>query len=185
MVGKLAQAMLRLLAAWCMMATVTPALAQTGPALDTYRLGVGDRLTVTVYGEDKISGPLTIDPEGGITMPLAGRIAAEGLTIAQLTEAIRSALAGGYLRSPSVAVQVLSLRPFYILGEVNKPGEYEFAKGLTVMDAVAMAQGFTYRARKSAVFVTHRGEPREMRIAVTPGLLVMPGDTIRVGERYF
>ena len=86
-------------------------------------------------------------------------------------------------KSPSV--QVLTFRPWFILGEVNKPGQYEFSTGLTVVDAIAIAEGFTYRARKSAVFVTHRGDAHELRIAVTPGLLVVPGDTIRVGERYF
>jgi polysaccharide export outer membrane protein len=163
----------------------TPAVAGADTALQSYRLGPGDRVAVIVYGEDKIGGQLAVDPEGGITLPLAGRIAAEGRTIAELTEAIRAALAAGYLRNPSVAVQELSFRPFFILGEVNKPGQYEFSKGLTVVDAIAMAEGFTYRARKSAVFVTHRGEPREQRVRVTPGLMVVPGDTIRIGERYF
>jgi len=171
-------------------AGAAPATGQTPPApadnaIASYRLGSGDRLAVAVYGEDKISGPLTIDPEGAIALPLAGRIVAEGKTIAELTEAIRATLAAGYLRQPSVAVQVLSFRPWYILGEVNKPGQYEFSKGLTVLDAIAIAEGFTYRARKSAVFVTHRGQASEQRLAVTPGLLVIPGDTIRVGERYF
>ncbi len=154
-------------------------------ALQAYRLGPGDRLAITVYGEDKLGGQIAVDPEGAITLPLAGRIGAEGKTIAELTEAIRAALADGYLRNPSVAVQVFSFRPFFILGEVAKPGQYEFSKGLTVIDAIAMAEGFTYRARKSAVFITHRGEPKEQRVPVTPGLMVMPGDTIRVGERYF
>jgi polysaccharide export outer membrane protein len=164
----------------------TPALPDADPAaLQGYRLGAGDRLAVTVYGEDKLGGPMTIDPEGGITLPLAGRIAAEGKTIAELTEAIRSALAAGYLRQPSVAVQVLTYRPYYVLGEVNKPGQYEFSKGLTVLDAIATAAGFTYRARKGAVFVTHRGQDSELRLAATPSLMVVPGDTIRVGERYF
>lgn len=164
----------------------TGAIPPGAPAgLQGYRLGTGDHLSVIVYGEDKISGPTTIDPEGNITLPLAGSIVAAGKTIAELTEAIRAALAAGYMRQPSVAVQVLSFRPYYILGEVNKPGEYEYSNGLTVMDAIAVAQGFTYRARKSTVFVTHRGASVEQRIAVTPGLAVVPGDTIRVGERYF
>jgi protein involved in polysaccharide export with SLBB domain len=176
--------------AWTWSALTGPALAQAAPpageiALQSYRLGVGDRLAVRVYGEDKLGGPMTVDPEGGITLPLAGRIVAEGKSIAELTEAIRAALADGYLRQPSVAVQVLSFRPWYILGEVNKPGQYEFTKGLTVLNAIAIAEGFTYRARKSAVFVTHRGQARELRMVVAPNLMVVPGDTIRVGERYF
>lgn len=178
-------------------AGICPASAQTAsgavsalprPAADagaSYRLGAGDRLAVIVFAEDKISGPVTIDPEGGIAVPLAGWIPAEGRTVAELTEAIRATLAAGYLRQPSVAVQVLSLRPWYILGEVNKPGQYEYTKGLTVLDAIASAAGFTYRARKSMVFITHRGQASEQRIAVTPSLMVAPGDMIRVGERYF
>ncbi len=169
---------------WPALAQMTPPVT-AGDGLPSYRLGAGDRLAVIVYGEDKISGSLTIDPEGGITVPLAGRIAAAGKTIAELTEAIRATLAAGYLRQPRVAVQVLIFRPYYILGEVNKPGQYEYSKGLTVVAAVAIAAGYTYRARKSAVFVTHSGQATELRIAVTPGLMVTPGDTIRVGERYF
>jgi protein involved in polysaccharide export with SLBB domain len=165
--------------------TAPPPAPSASSQLQAYRLGIGDKLAVTVFGEDKIGGQVSVDPEGAITLPLAGRFVAEGRTIDELSEDIRSALANGYLRHPSIAVQVVSFRPCYILGEVNKPGQYDFSKGLTVMDAIAMAAGFTYRARKSAVFITHRGNAKEQRTPVTPSLMVVPGDTIRVGERYF
>ena len=98
---------------------------------------------------------------------------------------IRDRLAAGYLRNPSVSIAILTFRPFYILGEVNKPGEYAYRKGLSVAEAVATAQGFSYRARKKYVFVKRAGASEEQKLELRPDLLVMPGDTLRIGERYF
>ena len=118
-------------------------------------------------------------------VPLIGKVRAEGRTVDAVSAEIRDRLAAGYLRNPSVSIAILTFRPFYILGEVNKPGEYADRKGLSVAEAVATAQGFSYRARKKYVFVKRAGASEELKLELRPDLLVMPGDTLRIGERYF
>nr|WP_246617142.1 polysaccharide biosynthesis/export family protein [Sphingomonas yunnanensis] len=162
-------------------ATPTPATSGTAP----YRLGSGDKLQIAVYGEQELTGEQLVGPDGSVTLPLIGRVAAAGRTAAQVSEDIRTRLADGFVQNPSVAVTIVAYRPFYILGEVNSPGQYEYAQGMTVLSAVARAGGFTYRAKKGEVFVKREGDPREYRVQVTNDLLIQPGDTIRVGERYF
>jgi len=165
-------------------AQATPSVAES-LALDTYQLGVGDRLIISVYGDDKVGGTQTVGPDGTIMLALIGRIPVEGRSSNQLAEDIRARLADGFIRSPSVTVQIETFRPYYILGEVNKPGEYPFVKGMTLMSAIAKAEGFTYRARKNWVFVTHKGHKAEERITISPEAMILPGDTVRVGERYY
>jgi len=150
-----------------------------------YQLGTGDKIRVIVFGETDLGGEFTVGADGTISLPLVGGIKAVGLTAAELQTAIETALKDGYLNDPKVNVEVLTFRPFYILGEVNKPGEYEFSNGLTVVKAVAMASGYTYRADKAHVFIEHAGKSVEARYDLTSSLPVMPGDTIRIGERYF
>lgn len=150
-----------------------------------YRLGPGDKLQIAVYGEQELSGEQLVGPDGTITLPLIGRVPARGRSAAQVSEDIRVRLADGFVQNPSVAVTIIAYRPFYILGEVNTPGQYEYAQGMTLLSAVARAGGFTYRAKKSEVFVKREGDPKEYRVRVTNDLMIQPGDTIRVGERYF
>lgn len=151
----------------------------------TYKLGVDDRVSLIVYGEQDLTKDFQIGPDGTIEVPLIGRVKAAGLTIGQLSETVRTRLADGYLRAPSVAMSIISFRPFYILGEVMKPGEYPYREGLTLAGAVATAGGYTYRAQRKRVFVRHAGSTEEQQIEVSPALVVAPGDTIRIGERYF
>lgn len=150
-----------------------------------YALGSGDKLQITVYGEEDLTGEQQVGPDGTVAMPLIGRIPAAGRTAAALSEDIRAKLAEGFVHNPSVTVTITTYRPFYILGEVNTPGQYEYAKGMSVLAAVARAGGFTYRAKKSEVFVRHEGGGAEQRVKLTSDLPVQPGDTIRIGERYF
>ena len=167
---------------------VAPALAQTAsavPGIGVYRLNSGDKLKIQVYGEENLSGEQVIGPDGSITLPLVGRVPAKGRTVADITEEVRTKLADGFVQNPSVAITIAAYRPFYILGEVNTPGQYEYAQGMTLLAAVARAGGYTYRAKKSEVWVKHEDSPEEERVQVTTGLLIQPGDTIRVGERYF
>jgi polysaccharide export outer membrane protein len=98
---------------------------------------------------------------------------------------VQTRLAAGYLVNPNVSMEILAFRPFYILGEVNKPGEYPYSVGLTVLNAVAKSEGFTYRADKNHVFIKRRGEDQEHRVDLSSSTIVQPGDTIRIGERYF
>jgi polysaccharide export outer membrane protein len=108
-----------------------------------------------------------------------------GLTPTQVAAQIRETLKGGYLLEPRVSIDVLTFRPFYILGEVNKPGEYPYSSGLTVDAAVAMAEGYTYRAEKKKVSIKHAGEELGHKEVLSPDLKVRPGDIIRIGERYW
>jgi polysaccharide export outer membrane protein len=163
-------------------APVPQAAAQQDGA---YRLGPTDKVRVMVYGEEQLTGEFTVGSNGAISFPLIGEVAAQGLTPRDLQGALEAKLGAGYLREPKVAVEVLTYRPFYILGEVNKPGEYPYSTGLTVLKAVATAQGFTYRANRGRVFVRHAGDKSEQKLELSGTTTVQPGDTIRIAERYF
>lgn len=159
-----------------------------GPALVDYRLGTGDKVRLIVFGEPSLSGEFVVSPSGVISAPLIGDIMASNLTVSALQNVVRTKLADGYLVDPRVSAEVLTYRPFYILGEVNKPGEYSFSSGLTIQKAIATAQGFTYRANTKRVFVKHGSDGQEQAYALDSAeatALVSPGDVIRVPERYF
>ncbi|RZL85980.1 MAG: polysaccharide export protein [Sphingomonas sp.] len=151
----------------------------------TYALSGGDRVRVVVFGNQSLGGEFTIGGSGFISLPLIGEVDVRGLTSTQLQDRIVARLADGYLKDPRVVVEVLTTRPFYILGEVNKPGQYPFANGLTVLGAVAQAGGYTYRAKTKQVLIKHAGEDTEAALSVTAATLVEPGDTIRIKERWF
>ncbi|HEY7798645.1 MAG TPA: polysaccharide biosynthesis/export family protein [Hyphomonadaceae bacterium] len=151
-----------------------------------YKLGPGDKLRVTVFGEENLSGEFTVSNNGGLAMPLVGEVRAGGLTPVLLQAAVQEKLSEtGMVRTPRVSIDVLNYRPFYILGEINKPGQYPYAIGMTVTKAVATAGGFTYRANDRMVYVTREGSAREVPVSVTAATWIGPGDTVRVAERSF
>ncbi len=178
-----------------MSALAVPVAAQPGDqappvapsALTEYRIAVNDVVKITVFEEPSLSGDFVVDSTGVIALRLIGDVKAEGYTIADLTKVIHAKYADGYLLDPKISVEMASFSPFYITGEVNAPGEYAYTNGLTVMNAIIRAKGYTYRANKNRVFIKHIDEnaerllPRES-VTTTP---VRPGDTIRVAERYF
>ena len=165
---------------------VAPApAAQAHTADSTYKLGPGDKLRLITFGEERLSGEFTVNELGGVSLPLIGEVKAGGLSLASFSAEVQTALANGFLRNPRVSVEVLNYRPFYILGEIAKPGEYPFINGLTVTNAVATAGGFTYRANVHRVFVRSQAETREHVVALTGLTPVHPGDTIRIPERLF
>ena len=145
----------------------------------------GEKIRVTVYGEDRLSGEYEVDPGGYVSLPLAGTIKAAGLSKPQLEQALAKKFRGEYLKNPKVTVDVSTFRPFYILGEVGKPGEYPFKSGLNVMSAIALAGGNTYRASKSNVLIQHAGDTGFHEYPLSPTIPVQPGDLIRLPERYF
>lgn len=234
------------------------AVAQARFNLGAYRLSVGDQISVEVVGEDSLSTETTVEGDGQVNLPLIGRLAAADLDVAALEGAVEAALRDGYLNNPVVNINVLTLAPitvigevqmpgeypyrgeltlmsivaraggfgpmanqtrvairaagaetaqefplslstvvapgdeirilkaaFYILGEVNRPGEYRHADELTAMNAVAMAQGFTTRANQTRVLIQRAGEREERAYRLTPDLRIYPGDTVRIAERYF
>jgi protein involved in polysaccharide export with SLBB domain len=149
------------------------------------RLAAGDKLRVTVFGEDRLSGEYQIDNSGAISLPLAGTIKAGGLTNPQLEEAIAAQLKAQYLRNPKVTVDVVTYRPIYVLGEVQKPGEYPFRSGLNVLSAIAISGGATYRANTTKVMIQRSGTNEMTEYPQSPQVMVMPGDVVRIPERYF
>jgi polysaccharide biosynthesis/export protein len=161
------------------------ALSQMPAAQTQYQLGPGDQLRVTVFGEEDLTGEYLVGAQGKIAFPLIGEFDAAGLTTDELAANLGQRLRQGYVRQPNISVQVANYRPFYILGEVQRPGTYPFSANLTVMSAVATAGGFTYRASTSRVFIKHAGEQSERNYPLSSGTAVLPGDTVRVAERYF
>jgi len=151
----------------------------------SYTLGSGDKVRVITYGEQDLTGEFNVNGLGDVSLPLIGTIHAGGLTLAEFTAKITAALSDGYFLNPRVSVEVLNFRPYYILGEVNKPGEYPFTSGLTVINAAATAGGYTYRANTHQIFLRGEHDLKEHKEPMTGTLLVHPGDTIRIPERFF
>lgn len=165
--------------------TSTPELRELAEAAAAeYQLGPGDELRVTVFGEPELTGGYTVGSRGTIAYPLVGEIEAVGLTIPAFTDRLRTALSA-YVRQPNVSIEVANYRPFFILGEVQRPGTYPFSANLTVPNAVATAGGFTYRANRNRIFIKHANEEAERSYPLTTSTPVLPGDTVRVGERLF
>jgi len=172
----------------------TPADQPLTPATDTirsgehvdYRLGAGDKLRISVFGEDTLSGEFLVPGGAGlIAFPLIGDVRAAGLTVNELQAEIEGKLKPDYLKDPHVSIEVLNYRPFYILGEVMKPGEYPYTNSLTVLNAVATANGFTYRANTHRVYIKRANSSKETEYPLDATTVVQPGDTIRIGERFF
>jgi polysaccharide export outer membrane protein len=173
------------------MAAASPALAYAAAtpqpaAYDAgYRLDAGDKLRVVVYGQEGLTNTYAIDAGGSITMPLIGSVPARGRTPAGLAAEITGKLRNGLIRDPSVAVEIESYRPFFILGEIAAPGQYPYVPNMSVESAVAIAGGFSPRARRDRVTLTHVDGSGASRIVVPLGTALGPGDTVLVGERWF
>jgi protein involved in polysaccharide export with SLBB domain len=147
------------------------------------RFAPGDKIRVIVFAEDKFSGEYQIDTDGSVSLPLIGTIEAAGLSKLELEQAITTKLKGN-LRNPKVTVEVVSYRPFYVLGEVQKPGEYPYRSGLNVMGAIAMAGGATYRANNWVVLIQRAGSNEFTEHPQSPSVPVLPGDVVRLRERF-
>jgi polysaccharide export outer membrane protein len=161
------------------------ARAEVGPLGPGYLLGPNDRIRLKVFGEGDITGDYEVDSSGYVSVPLAGRVRAAGRTTRQLEEAIAAALSRGLLRDPRVNVEVAIYRPFFILGEVKKAGEYPYKSGLTVLDAVASAGGYTYRANERKVVIRRAGSIVDEIYPLDVPVPIFPGDNIRIPERWF
>jgi polysaccharide export outer membrane protein len=145
----------------------------------------GDKLRVIVFGEDKLTGEYEVDPGGELSLPLAGTIHAGGLTKSELEQALGKKFRTEYLRNPKVTVDVITFRPFYVLGEVQKPGEYPYKGNLNVLSALAVAGGQTYRANNDKVMIQRAGDKEFRSYPLSISVPIYPGDLIRVPERYF
>lgn len=172
-----------------LLTSLTPLHAQTPqttkPAVH-YTLGVGDKLKVTIYNQKDLTGEYVIDGAGNLSLPLIDTtIKAKGLSLKALEERVIDTFKPDYLLNPKVSIQVLNYRPYYILGEIKNASSYPYVNGITYLNAVVIAGGFTYRAKESYVFVIRDTDPKQQEIKATLDQLVAPGDIIRVSERYF
>jgi protein involved in polysaccharide export with SLBB domain len=164
--------------------TVTSACVPDGTT--EFLLGSGDRVRINVFGAEQISGEYQVDLSGGLAVPLAGTIPALGITPKELGDRIAAKLREQHMMdNAQVSIEVLSTRPFYILGEVEKPGEYPFHAGLNIVSAVATAGGFRYRADQTYVLVRRGGQDDEVRVPFASAAPIFPGDIVRVPGRFF
>ncbi len=150
-----------------------------------YTLDTGDRLRVSVFGQEGVSNSYIVDAAGYVNIALIGPVAARGLTPPSLSQAIAARLRDGFVREPHVSVDVEAHRPFYILGEVNAPGQYPYQPGMSVETAIAIAGGYSPRADKRNAHLTRaiNGAPFKSKVPLQTQL--RPGDTVNVPERWF
>jgi len=151
-----------------------------------YLLGPGDEVRVLAYGLDSFSSNYVVSDNGNLSLPLIGDVSAAGQSVGQIQKAIIEQLATKQiLLNPVVNVQVNQYRPFFVMGEVKKPGEYQFRPGTSVLNAISMAGGYTFRANTSKVAITRRRGDGSFTAAATDNVVIQPGDTIRVFESWF
>lgn len=161
-----------------------PPLADDRPG--PYRLGAGDEVRITVFGQDQLSEKYLVGDDGAVALPLLGPVPAAGRTTTELAEAIAAALRARHLlQDPSVAVEVITYRPIFVLGEVNKPGQYPWQPGMTVVTAVAVAGGFTYRAVEDRASIIRSTDGRARESRASRSSLLRPGDVVTIFERHF
>jgi polysaccharide export outer membrane protein len=150
-----------------------------------YHLGTGDQIRVIVYGEDDLGGQFTVDGNGFVSLPLIGQVKASGFAAPDLEVQIVNKLADGYVNNPKVSVEITSYRPFYVIGQVNKPGEFPFVNGMTVLNAVALAGGYTEQADDADVYVRRNGTSKEEAVPADQTTRIYPGDVVRVPQTTF
>lgn len=154
---------------------------------ENYRLGPGDRVRLITYGEEQLSNEFRVSDSGNVALPLLGTVPARGLTTGELGSAIAQQLQRrNLLRSPSVSVEVVGYRPLFVLGEVARPGEYPYQPGMTMLSAVTVAGGFTYRGvQDRAYIVREQAATQAVEGLLRPQDYVQPGDVIKIYERVF
>jgi protein involved in polysaccharide export with SLBB domain len=166
-------------------ASIEDQQARAQAATTTPRLQPGEKIRIFVFGEASLSGDYEIDQSGFVSLPLAGTVKAAGFTQPELEQELAKKFRSQYLRNPKVTVTLVSLRPFYVVGEVEKPGEYPYKSGLNVLTALALAGGVTYRGSRSSVHIQRVGESGTREYPLSSSVMILPGDLIRVPERYF
>ena len=165
---------------------VPMAAAGGGSPGDSNKLGPNDRLRITVFGQPTLTGEYTLDGNGDLAFPLIGNVPANGVTTNQLQQAIAAKLKPDYMVNPNVSAEIVTRRPFYVIGEVQKPGNYPYVTDMTAVNAIAMAGGFTRRARKNDFYIRRLDKDGKMvRIEANAGTVLQAGDTLEVRERVF
>lgn len=148
-------------------------------------LSPGDTIRVTVFNEAQLTGTYQIDDDGFVSLPLAGTLKAGGLTKVEFERVLATKLKGEYLTNPKITVEIASFRPYFILGEVERPGQYNYTSNLNVLSAMAVAGGPTYRASQTEVLIQRGGKGEFKKFQMSPTVMIYPGDLIRVPERFF
>jgi polysaccharide export outer membrane protein len=167
-------------------AELSPGLERGSHVADaSYELGTGDKVRVIVFGEQDLGGDFQIDDGGFIRLPLIGQVKATGLSPRGLEARIAAALGDGYLNQPRVSVEVTDYRPFYIVGEVNKPGQYAYVNDMSALNAVALGGGYTVKASDSSLYIRREGEKEEQRFSADATTKIHPGDVVRVPPTAF
>lgn len=168
-----------------LVANAEPAAVPSRPAA-SYRLTTGDKVKVTVYNEQDLTGEFQVNDAGNVSFPLAGDIPATGATVSEFQQRLATKLRKGFVKNPRVSVEISNYRPFNVIGEVKNAGQYPYRPGLTLNDAVAMAGGFTYRANQHTAYVRRADTSGEATVQTDKdNVTVGPGDNIRIPERYF
>ncbi len=150
-----------------------------------YRLGSGDTIKITVFGQDDLSIETMLNDSGKIDYPFLGQLQATGKTLAEIQQNIHNGLKGDYLITPNVSVSIIEYRPFFIDGQIEKPGGYPFQPGLTINKAAALAGGYTERASLGKIFIIRSNDPEQKPVNVNANAMVHPGDVITVKQSYF
>jgi polysaccharide biosynthesis/export protein len=152
----------------------------------TYRLGAGDQVRLITFADEQLTGEFRVNDGGTIALPLLGSVQAAGLTTAQLQDSVVAALRQRNLyKDPSVSVEIISYRPVFVLGEVNKPGQYPYQPGMTVVTAVAVAGGFTYRAVEDHASIVRTMNGKAVEGSAGRETFMRPGDVLTIYERTF
>ena len=138
-----------------------------------------------VFNEKDLSGDFEVTDQGYVALPLIGQVRVGGETVSTVADVITRAYGKDYLVSPRVSVEVLNYRPFFILGEVQKPGSYPYVSGMTVLQAVTLGGGFTPRGDEDKILIKRADHPNEGEKPIKEDGAVLPGDVIRVQERFF
>ncbi len=173
--------------ALCLLAMfgVQGSMAQSDSGISVYTLGAGDRIDITVFGEEDLSMEVLLNDAGSFSYPFLGELNVKGLTISQLESLIIEGLKGPYLIDPKISVSIVQYRRFFVRGEVNKPGGFPYEPGMTLQKAVSLAEGFTDRASRSKFYiVSDTSEDEERRLAKL-NTLIRPGDIVTIEESFF
>lgn len=154
-------------------------------ASDTYIIGTGDKLRIIVFGEDDLGGTFDVDGSGYVSLPLIGQVKVAGLSATQAEQTVTSLYANGYLKEPRVNIEIAQYRPFYVIGQVNKPGEYPYVNDMSLPNAVALAGGYTDKAEQGGVYIRRNGDTSEKYYDADAVVKIYPGDVVRIPSSAF
>lgn len=162
-----------------------PAASDVSRYLNAYRVGAGDKLRVTVFGQEELTKEYNVDSSGNMSMPLLSSFSVDGMTAPAIEQLIEAKLRKDFLRNPDVSVEVTTYRPVFVLGEVTRAGQFPYIAGMTIQKAIAISGGYTVRANQGKVIVTRQMAQGPVSMKLSPTAAVLPGDTIYVRERWF